>query len=487
MDTVTPVIDLGEFAWGRDREQGVQRRPWRSPRARRWLPVALVAAFVVPLAGAAPPASQPPLTPLWTVPGTEQRNIALTGDTLYAIERADGGGQVLARHDLATGALRWAAPLAAAGSWSAVELAAGKPVVISPGRGGAGLATGYDPATGEVRWRHEGWPARTVAGGRLVLDRWRPGPLPDGGMPPSDLVAVDIDTGEVAWTIQTAGDAQELYGWSGRPGSGTDPTVLITVGGGGRLTRYDLATGTEVAAAQLPPGQAYHAGVDGSVAAALFAQLQTWVFASELAHPAVADGLVMLTEPASAVAAYDLATLAPRWRLLDHGWAALCGPVVCAVNGELTELAAIDPDTGSVRWSWRCGQGSGAGESCYVLPTALGPGDPMLVQQWQLGSGGVDTAWLVEPATGAPVAELGQWRALGRFDSESWLLRWVDENEPVFGRGLPPERTWLARLTVDPPELEVLGSVEAPTCQPHRTYLVCWPGEQTDATVWRVF
>jgi len=482
--TAEPVaIDLGEFAYGQEPLVPDRSRPlW----VRRWLPAALVAAIVAPLAGAAAPASQRPLTPLWTVEGTAQRSIALTDDTLYAIASVPGGGQVLARYELADGTRRWTAPLATTGNWSAVELAAGVPVVITPGEEGAGLVTGYDPATGEPRWRHEGWPARTVAGDRLVLDRWQPGPPPDRGVPPSDLVAVDLGTGEIAWTIQTAADGQELYGWSGRPEPGTAPTVLITVGNGGRLTRYDLSTGTEVAATDLPAGQVYYAGAAGSVAAALFAQLQTWVFASELAHPAVADGLVMLTEPGTAVTAYDLATLALRWRLPGHRWAAPCGPVVCAVNGELTELAAIDPESGSVRWSWSCRQEGAAGESCYVLPTALGPGDPMLLQQWQLGRGGVDTAWLVEPATGTPVAELGQWRALGRLDGESWLLRWVDEDEPVFGRGLPPERTWLARLTVDPVQLEVLGSIEAPTCQPHRAYLVCWPGEHTDATVWRV-
>jgi outer membrane protein assembly factor BamB len=485
MDAVTAVIDLGELGYGRDQEDVGQRPGW-SPRARRWLLVALVAAVVAPLTGAAAPARQPPLTPLWTVAGTMQRSVALTGDTLYAIGRQPGGGLALARHDLATGAVRWTTPLPDARDWPAVEVAGDVPIAIGPGRAGAGQVTAYDPVTGVQRWRHEGWPAWVVAGGRLVLDRWQPGPPPEGGIPPSDLVAVDIGTGEIAWTIQTAADGQELYGWGGRPEPGADPTVLVTVGEGGRLTRHDLSTGAEVVAGQLPLGQPYTGGGGGSVAAALFSQLETWVFASELGHPAVADGLVMLTGPGGTVTAYDLATLAPRWRLPGHRWAAPCGPVVCAVDDGLTELAAIDPDTGSVRWSWDCRRGGTVGGSCYVLPTALGPGDPMLVQQWQLGQGGVDTAWLVEPATGVPVAELGQWRALGRLDAGSWLLRWVDENEPVLGRGVPPERTWLARLTVDPVELEVLGSIEAPTCLPHRSYLVCWPGEETDAVVWRV-
>jgi hypothetical protein len=325
-----------------------------------------------------------------------------------------------------------------------------------------------------------------VTGGRLVLDRWLPGRPDEDGTPPSDLVAVDVHTGEIAWTIQTGGSEQELYGWRSRPAAGGAPTDLVTLSSAGRLTHYDLATGTAIAAGDLPAGQPYYAGAGGSVPAALFAQLRSWVFAGELAHPAVAGGLVVLSEPGGAITAYDLATLAPRWRLLDHRWAAPCGSVVCAVDGDLSELVGVDPVTGSARWSWHCGRDGGAGESCYVLPTAQGPDDPMLVQQWQLGPGGVDTAWLVEPATGAPVAALGQWRSLGRLDSDSWLLRWVDENEPVFGRGLPPERISLARLTVDPVRLDVLGSVPASICQPHRAYLVCWPGEPADAVVWRV-
>jgi outer membrane protein assembly factor BamB len=484
--TVPRVIDLGEFAYGHDPERERQPRPSRSPRVRRWLPAALVAAFIAPLAGAAAPPGAPPLTPLWTVVGSAQRTIALSEQTLYAITSTDRGA-MLTRYELADGAVRWATPLDGRGEWSAIELAVDVPVVVTAEQGGVGRVTGYDPDTGLPRWRHEGWPSTTVAGGRLVLDRWQPGPLADDGLPPSDLVAVDVHTGEIVWTIQTEGDERELYGWASQPDPGSAPTELVTLGrSDGRLIHYDLATGSVIAATDLPTGQPYYAGVGGSVPSALFAQLQTWVFASELAHPAVADGLVMLSEPGSAVTAYDLATLAPRWRLLGHSWAAPCGPVVCAVDGDLSELVGVDPLTGSVRWSWSCRGHGPAGESCYVLPTAQGPGDPMLVQQWQLGRGGVDTAWLVEPTTGVPVAELGQWRSLGQLDGESWLLRWVDKDEPVFGRGVPPERTWLARLHVDPVELEVLGSIEAPTCQPHRTYLVCWPGERADAVVWRV-
>lgn len=488
---MTAVIDLGELAHGPDqdhvdRDHAGYRWPWRSPRVRRWLPAVLIAAVVVPLAGSAVPASRTAFTPLWTVTRTVERSVALTDDTLYAIERAPGSGLVLVRHDLATGAVQWASPITGARDWPAVELAGDLPIVITRGEG-TGLVTGYDPATGEVRWRQEGWPTRTVAGGRLVLDRWRSGPQPDAGIPPADLVAVDIGSGEIAWTIPTSADARELYGWWGPPEPGAAPTVLVTVRVGGRLASYDLLTGAEVAAAQLPAGQSYYPGDAGSVAAALFAQLQSWVFAGDLAHPSVAGGLVLLTERGSAVSAYDVTTLDRRWRLPGYRWAAPCGPVVCAVGAALTELAAIDPATGAVRWSWHCGQDSPeSGGLCYVLPTALGPDDPMLVQQWQFGPDGVDTAWLVDPATGAPIAELGQWRAVGRLDASSWLLRWVDQDEPVFGRGQPPERNWLARLTVDPVQLSVLGAIEAPSCQPHRTYLVCRPGEQADPVVWQV-
>jgi outer membrane protein assembly factor BamB len=485
------AIDLGEFgvacepnqnrgAYGVEPEHPPRGRP--PPRVRPWLPAAVVAALVAPLAGAAPP-GEPPLTPLWTVVGSARGSVALSGEALYAVTATDRG-TALARHGLADGAVRWATPLTG-GPRRTLTLADGVPVLFTPTVDGVGHATGYDPETGEARWRHEGWPGMTVTGGRLALERWPAGPPDeDGRLQSPDLVAVDVHTGEIGWTIQTEGDEQQLYGWSSRPDPGGEPTDLVTLTYDGRMTRYDLATGAMLATTDLP-GQPYYTGVGGSVPAALFTQLHDGVFAPELAHPAVAGGLVLVSDAGIVMTAYDLATLTPRWRLRGYRSAAPCGPVVCAVDGDLSELVGADPVTGSARWSWRCDREGGASGPCYVLPTAQGPDDPILVQQWELGPGGVDTAWLVEPATGTTVARLGQWRALGRL-ADGWLLRWVDGDEPVFGRSVPPERIWLARLTVDPVRLDVLGSAEAATCQPHRTYLVCRPDEQADAVVWRV-
>jgi hypothetical protein len=430
----------------------------RPPLFHRWL----VLALVVPLAGAAPaPAASAP----WLPPAVD---VALAEGSLYAMSEPDQDW-VLTRYELPDGAVRWATRLGHDGPAS-VELAGTVPVVATAAAGEE-LTTGYDPDTGRPRWRHPGWPSRAIEGA-VVLHRG------------STLVAVDLETGAVTWTIPIEGSELQMYGWPGRASGYPTQLVLLS---GNRLTRYDLATGAVAAAIDLPGGRSYYPADGGGVPAALFAQLWGSVFARELAHPAVAGGVVMLTEPArggEAVAAYDVATLAPRWRLPGYGWAASCGPVVCAVASDLSRLAGVDPETGAVRWFWTCrAHGSFAtpaasaawpqyapaqdelvpvsSQSCYVLPSALGPADPMLVQQWQLGPGGVDTAWLVDPNTGATVAELGQWRALGRIDATSWLLRWADEDEPIYGNR-NPERIWLGRLTLDPARVAVLDWIESP-------------------------
>jgi putative pyrroloquinoline-quinone binding quinoprotein len=418
------MIDLGELG-----HEPVRAR--RESPSRRWLLIVPLAALL-PLTGAMPAPSAPaPWTP-------RAVDVALAERSLYALTDPEQGW-LLTRYDLPDGAVRWATPIGRREGPASVELAGPVPVVATIRDGGA-VTTGYDPDTGRPRWSHGGWPSRALAA-TIVLHRQ------------SSLAAVDLDTGRVTWTIPVDGSEHLMYG--------TRDLVLL---GHGRLVRYELATGTAVASADLPAGRPYYPAVGGGMPSALFAQLRTSVYAGELSHPAVAGGLVMLTEPGggAAVAAYDLATLAPRWRLPGYVWAASCGPVVCAVADDLYRLAGVDPRTGSVRWLWDCHDHGPPDRACYVLPSALGPAEPMLVQQWQLGQGGVDTAWLVDPETGAAVAELGQWRAVGRIEEASWLLRWVDEEEPIYSTRLPPERIWLGRLTVDPPLIQVLGSIETP-------------------------
>jgi outer membrane protein assembly factor BamB len=477
-------IELGIFHLHADGDSRFDP-PWRAGQllrwVRRWRPVLLAAVMmalvVASLAGGATSAHQP-LTPLWTVPGTGATSQVLVGpQDLYVANEAAPGWN-LAAHRLSDGALRWVTSLDHQDS-QLMGLLFGEAPAVSIRRLDGEVTTVLDPDTGNPWWTRLGSLYGTVLGDRVLLRRVLPAVDRAGGSAQQfELVAVELRTGEVAWRIPAQGGERVLFGWV----DGADmwqrwerPPYLLTLGGDGRLTRYDALTGEIVAAAgaALPPA--------GPAPPATWWSTQQPAYRESFvaSYLNFVDGLAVLADSTGELVAYDGETLAPRWRLPDRLVAVPCGSVVCvAADDTMAGLVGIDRSTGAQRWSWECGEHDPPAQHCSALPTALGPDGPLLVLQWVVGAE-VDstTAWVVEPVTGEVIADLRRWRLLerDRVGGASWLLVWSDGAVPRPTLFEPSTPMWLARLTVDPVRLEVLGLVDARWCALSSDFLLCAP------------
>jgi outer membrane protein assembly factor BamB len=492
------TIDLGLYHSGREPEPegygpGPGQARLRRAGVRRWLLAALVAVALATLGGGAVPAPVA-LTPLWSLPARANAS-GLGEEDLYAIEETDQGWVLTARR-LADGSPRWTTPLRGdlADWFGVVEVAGGVPMVRTPGPDGA-ETTGFDPATGQPNWRVRGWPARAVVAGRVLLHREPPGtgqvpaedPIPiEPG--PHQLVAVDLRTGRAAWNLGVEA-GERLFFDSGTADVADPATHLVTLRRDGRLTRYDLTTGEVVAAARAPApadrGPWVPAG--GGKPIGLIPPDTRPAVGVNLSYPAVVGGLLALPgDRSTGWVAYDGGTLTRRWEASTDSWAAPCGPVVCSGPGSWTgPLSALDPTTGAPRWSRECDDEVAGDGGCVLMAAALAPQGPLLLHQLVSGQVRPAAVQVVDAGTGETIMDLGaEWDVTGR-GGGGWILT-TRQAAPQAGPVGRAEAVWLARLTTDPVDFEVIGSVEAQGCVPHRQYLLCLPDRGGTIEVWRI-
>jgi outer membrane protein assembly factor BamB len=420
-------------AWGRRRH---------SLRARLAVAAAMTVLVSGVVTGAAPPTAAVGPVHVATVPAGD--TALLDGDTLYVHHHL--GDAAITAYRLRDGAMMWqtesrpgAGPSPAVWTQDGVPLAAfldHEPDVWPP----VERITAFDPETGAQRWTQVG---HASASGDGVIVLMRPPPGEDRVEFGSVIlpVAVDLVTGEELWTGRSATLwAAHEYGHR-----------LVTVGDGGVMTSYELATGARVTAAV--PDLADPREVILSVAGELV-----------LAHHV----------PAEVLHAYDVATLTHRWTSQPppgRWFVSPCGPVVCLYSP--TGVHALEPADGEVRWSAVIESMTPPNGFWHSHASSGWPGHLLL------------DGWLVDAETGARVLSLPGWEPL-----PDGLLRNIG-TEPIlrrldWGDADTAPGTWFARLDSDTPGVEVLGQVPGrlDTCAATTSYLVCRDGD--DLRIWRL-
>lgn len=324
------VIELGDFTAGQRQPAPAEARRLFDRHLRRQIVLVLLGVLVLALVQASAVPQTSGLGAGW--------NLAFDGSDAFLLSHGqlvvlrNDRQQTLSAYDLADGTPRWSRRLpysAAALDPTSVDGVVLLPVGLTSNetRMPAGqLIWNYystetvalDTTTGRELWRQPGDVAE-VAGDTAVLVTHA------GGGPSADrLRLVRVRDGATVWTAPS-----DAYDWTL-----VQPGYLVTVSLTGDLRSYRLADGT-LAGRQTVSWST--GSLDDRTSAAL-------------------DGghglLYVLTgRPEGAgVAAYDPATLAPRWSVHTDGGRgpALCGAVVCVP--EATGFAAYDSRTGAVRW-----------------------------------------------------------------------------------------------------------------------------------------
>jgi outer membrane protein assembly factor BamB len=357
------VIDLG-FARGEPDEYATPTRR----TVPDWFAPVLIAVAVLfsSAASAAPP--PPPLAPVLSLPIGAADSYALTDPQLLLAQTLGR----LSAYDLATGRLRW--QVDATTPAYRVRTTDGLVLMRPWAIGRADPATtALSLADGAVRWSHVG-SIVPVDGSPVLLAVSAVRSLyGNGRRVEGPIAALDAMTGHTRWQVPVAQTAV-LLGLPGPAGSG--PRMLLLEDGRVAQVR-DLATGQVLASAVLPPAD-YGPG-----------------------NPTLVGGTLLLHHPegdATAVTAYDPATLAPRWtRPAGQAYdIEECGRLACLTGPR--GVRAVDPADGTPVWyrhDWRSVEQRGALLLAYGEPTAEG-----------------ELLGIVDPDTTRLLVDLHGWRAV---------------------------------------------------------------------------
>ncbi len=406
--------------------------------------------IAVPTAAAT---SAPRLDPLFTVPAGD--SALLDDGRLYVLREAGEGrpGDTLTAYRLSDGAMLWEAVDTdnPAYGWAALQIRGGVLLltreqppepggVPAPGGVGGFVTTAYDPDSGNVRWRHEGWVGLAGAGNLVILLE------PSGSEHPWDRMrptAIDLGTGEVIWTAPVA--TRWVYDRS--------PTAvaayLVTMDDDGQLATYDVDTGIRLATSTLPDEVSGADPYDLSLLAA--------------------DDLVVLQDvSAQTLYAYDADSLAHRWSTELPFTAFLtggCGPVLCLQGLGHNGLHGIDPDTGESRWS----ADLVAGDRAPSWPRAIGPTPDTLLAGDRI----------LDATTGEQLLALERWE----HRSGGLIQASVHQQDPILlwrerhGADTGP-RIWFGQLRSQPLQVEVIGNAAGwfDGCDATTRHLACRDG-----------
>jgi outer membrane protein assembly factor BamB len=440
-DVTTAMIDLGRdrsVPGGRPR-----RRDWRA----RWF--AVVGVLLALLLGGSAAAPAPRLTPVLTLPASAGMSFLAAGDTLYLAARDDSGDWRLTAHRLPDGAIRWSMPLADQAGGILDGVARGRVLLLSS-RDQAlhgQLWGAVDMATGRVLWR--------VADVARVVWAWLPAgwttvSSPAGSAPrvlvasgdeagESGLRSLDARSGRLVWSRSLPAAVVQTF-VPARDGGGADRIVLLAPDGNTEVIAAD--TGRTLVAGRLdvPPAATEPVAAPGR---------------PELS---VAGDEAVVSYPhgdAAVIIAYDLGTLAERWRVTRPTtgiYISACGQLLCV--GDQTGLTGVDPATGRDRWhtpAWFAAEPTVGGLVASVSDRPHG------------------RRALIDPRTGQTQLDLTGWSLpIASIDAPTSL---------IVGRGDgQDDRVWVGALDPAPPTLRLLGWLTAVTddsCSNTATYLAC--------------
>jgi PQQ-like domain len=451
-----PLIELGELS--RVEPVDPPEPPTRTPR---WLALILVAVLVA--AGLASDAMSTRMHGVLLV-SAEHGDFDVIGDVLYVFQGPYPPNQITA-YRLHDGRRLWQIQSPATTTYSSVYQVADRTLIVqNPCLSAQPVTTmAVDTQTGRVAWRRPGTPEQPVTGGSVVVMS-RPSPAFACGngytttdvLPPIYWDAVNVSSGAVVWSTQIPPLARISF--NGYDGTGS--TIAVFVTRDGTVTSRDLRTGRltgrmsrpELA---LPPEVIIDTGAppggpDLSVAG----------------HRALITQRVGRGSNAVDVTSYDAVSLTRQWTARvdagpvdthpggDYVGIGDCGPVLCLYAPDRTTF--LDPRNGRVQWHTGLSvvASSGLG-GLFADPSATGGEMPL---------GGLT---LRDVRTGRVQADLTGWRALSSTQSTSG-------DPPTLGLTVAG-KTWLAKLDLDRMEVSIIGSVDGLyfACAGRGAYLVC--------------
>lgn len=356
------VIELGDPGSTSARPVSRRRRRSRHAGAPR-IAVALAVLCLAVIGGSAPAASAV-AEPVWGIPFSPSSGVGVADGAVFVLTSADDrNGPRVTAYDLGDGTIRWSAPMPAQGPRGGILAQQPGIVMVPVGlEDGAAATETLDLRTGSQLWRLPGdvidaTPQTALLGGEQA-------PLRQVRMADGGTIWSRPPGGAVSWAVT---------------GRGQPPARVVAAGADGRIRVLRLVDGAPVRQGRLPNGR------DLLVAGGLSTEAGVLY--------------VNLTETDRAVvAAYDLDTLAFRWRYAQASSDALptapaaivCGVVICFRDG--TSTVGLDPGSGAVRWR--------AGGWIDVVPTS---------DRRRLLAGSPDHAShaLIDSADGRIVADLG--------------------------------------------------------------------------------
>jgi outer membrane protein assembly factor BamB len=430
--------------------------PGLPPAWRRVFALACAASACAVGLVAAQPRAAPRLTVVATLQTAPLLSERVAGDTMFAI--VSGSQPTLTAYRLSDGAQRWDIPLPVPDSAASVDVAPGGTVLVgSPDPSLKSERTAaVDAGTGRVLWRSRSFRVDQIDPGRgvLVFD-----PVPTEVGPGRRYRQVDVRTGGELWAYEVP------PGWTTAlpdeaPGSGSE-RYLVAVSPTGAARSVELATGREVAAADIDVGAsdaAEAAPVTGGpemdrTDRSITGGPSLMVRGDELLVGHEENGRAELT-------GYRTDRLTPLWTLPVPSLSLRvdgCGALLCLA--EAGRVRALRPDTGAVVWS---GPGS---------PGAIG-----VLGRWLYAVSDLAASYgywpgparLVDAGTGRTDLELGGWRLVSRPDlaGRPALFELIEH-----GTG----RVWLGTLGTGPhvQPLGIVADLPSGTCDAGPAYIVC--------------
>lgn len=434
------TIDLGELPRG----GGPGPAPDRTARRGRWRPWLATAVGIALASTAYADSTGPPSWATLRFTATGQV-LAVDQHTVYLLRQVDASHQALARHRLADGGRVWEVVRETGqvmtrdargravmrDAWFMLEQDHPLYVTTSHVRNDHGAelqaasTTGFDPRTGRPRWSGSGVPVGLTAGDLLLLFDER------AGRGFHYKTTVNLATGQTAWRLRKSSGYIDY-----------DQRHLANRGLEGYLTTYDVGSGEALTTVRTAPS------------------------APEI--PQVLDDLVLLWQRASGApaVAYDLDGLARRWTrpVPADSVAGDCRSVVCFLGPD--GVVVLDPDSGTEMWSF---DWPDPGIHLVQELAPPWPEDHLLLHAQGRFAHDVRT-WIVDARTGTPVLDLTGWHPPVGAGPDR-LAQWRAGG-----------RTWFGRLSLDPPGVDVLGSV-GPTdsCHSYGPNLACQVGDRVEA------
>ncbi|MBB5868874.1 outer membrane protein assembly factor BamB [Allocatelliglobosispora scoriae] len=426
-----------ELEGWQDRPVDRPPRPFPLTWRRRCAAVACAVAVLVTVGAAAAPAPPPPWRRMTTFVSGGDNRYSLVGDVLVAIE---AGTTVAVARNLADERIRWRADfgldsirvLAASGTF----VVGGLPVGIDDSA--RGIVLGVDPATGAVRWRHQGWLQSLTPDGQVAIVH--------DGTDQGLITAIDVRSGAERWHFEAG--PQSLIGYAG-------DGLMMTWRGVTRPASYLVAK---------IDGSHIEISLDSGVATTLD-RLDQGASVETIDDTTIVGRLPAPPEPGidspqQILVGYDRATRRELWRseaIAGDDSVMGCGAILCQDHGD--DVVARSPRTGKVLWTV-------PGVNAFGL-WHRDTGDVIIMTS----SADVAGRRLIDAASGALQADLGRWRAIGVVDGRL-LVRLMDTSGPL-------TRTWLGVVApTGAPVVRVLGLLGAQgaavsDCWTQGAWLVC--------------